>query len=134
MVVPWASLVAQMVKNLPAMQETQVLSLGWEDPREKGLATYSGILVWRIPWAEAPSRLQSRGSQRVGQEWTSLTPVIVPRSIDCCSFVAGFKTGSYESSDFILLFQDYFDYLEFLAFSCEFYDQLIKFYKKKKGN
>ena len=68
MVVPRASLVAQMVKNLPAMQETQVLSLGWEDPLEKGMATYSGILVWRIPWAEAPSRLQSRGSQRVGQE------------------------------------------------------------------
>ena len=61
MVVPRASLVAQMVKNLPAMQETQVLSLGWEDPLEKGMATYSGILVWRIPWAEAPSRLQSRG-------------------------------------------------------------------------
>ena len=68
MVVPRASLVAQMVKNLPAMQETQVLSLGWEDPLEKGMATYSGILVWIIPCAEAPSRLQSRESQRVGQE------------------------------------------------------------------
>ena len=59
--------------------------------------------------AEAPSRLQSRGSQRVSQEWTSFTSMIVPRSIDCYSFVAGFKTGNYESSDFILPFRDYFD-------------------------
>ena len=47
----WASLVAQMVKNLPAMQETQVQSLGWEDPLEKGMATHSSIRAWRIPWA-----------------------------------------------------------------------------------
>ena len=46
----WASLVAQLVKNLPAMQETWVLSLGWEDPLEKGKATNSSILAWRIPW------------------------------------------------------------------------------------
>ena len=46
----WASLVAQLVKNLPAMQETWVRSLGWEDPMEKGKATYSSILAWRIPW------------------------------------------------------------------------------------
>ena len=48
----WASLVAQMVKNLPAMQETQVLSLGREDPLEKGMATHSSILAWSIPWTE----------------------------------------------------------------------------------
>ena len=47
---PWASLVAQLVKNLPAMQETWVRSLGWEDPLEKGKATHSSILAWRIPW------------------------------------------------------------------------------------
>ena len=46
----WASLVAQMVKNLAAMWETQVQSLGWEDPLDKGMATHSSILVWRIPW------------------------------------------------------------------------------------
>ena len=46
----WASLVAQLVKNLPAMQETWVLPLGWEDPLEKGKATHSSILAWRIPW------------------------------------------------------------------------------------
>ena len=53
----WASLVTQMVKNLPAMQETQVRSLGWEDPLEKGMATYSIILAWRIPWTEEPGGL-----------------------------------------------------------------------------
>ena len=56
---------AQMVKNLPAVQETQVRSLGWEDPLEKGMATYSSVLAWRIPWTEEPSGLQSMGSQRV---------------------------------------------------------------------
>ena len=54
----WASLVAQMVKNLPAMQETRVQSLGLEDPLEKGMATHSGILAWRIPWTEDPENLQ----------------------------------------------------------------------------
>ena len=57
---------AQMVKNLPAMQETQVRSLAWEDPLEKGKATHSSILAWRIPWTEEPVVLQSTGSQRVG--------------------------------------------------------------------
>ena len=58
---------AQRVKNLPAVQETWVLSLGWEDPlEEEGMATRSSILAWRIPWTEEPGRLQSMGSQRVG--------------------------------------------------------------------
>ena len=61
----YASLVAQMIKNLPAVQETWVLSLGWEDPLEKGMATRSSILAWRIPWTEEPGRLQSMGLQRV---------------------------------------------------------------------
>ena len=55
-----------MVKNLPAMQETQVKSLGWEDPLEKEMATHSRTLAWKIPWTEEPGRLQSMGSQRVG--------------------------------------------------------------------
>ena len=55
-----------MVKNLPAMQESQAQSLGQEDPLEKGMATHSGILAWRIPWTEEPGGLQSRGLQRVG--------------------------------------------------------------------
>ena len=62
----YASLVAQMIKRLPAMQETRVQSLGWEDPLEKEMATHSSILAWRIPWTEEPGRLQSTGSQRVG--------------------------------------------------------------------
>ena len=57
------SLVAQRMKHLPAMQETRVLSLGWEDPLEKEMATHSSILAWRIPWTEEPGRLQSTGSQ-----------------------------------------------------------------------
>ena len=57
-----ASLVTQMVKNLHAMQETQVQSLGWEDPLEKGMTAHSSILAWRIPWTEEPGMLQSVGS------------------------------------------------------------------------
>ena len=59
---PWASLVVQMVKNLPAMQKTQVQSLGREDPLENRMATHSSILAWRIPWTEEPGGLQSMGS------------------------------------------------------------------------
>ena len=58
-------MVAQMVKCLPAMQETQVQSPGWEDPLEKGTANYSSILAWRITWTEEPGGLQSVGLQRV---------------------------------------------------------------------
>ena len=57
---------AQWLKRLPAMQETCVRSLGWEDPLEKDMATHSSILAWRIPWTEEPGGLQSKGSQRVG--------------------------------------------------------------------
>ena len=66
-----ALLAAQMVKNLPAVQEiqeTQVQSLGWEDPLGKGKATHSSILAWRILWTEEPGRLQSMESQRVGHD------------------------------------------------------------------
>ena len=60
-----ASPVAQMVKNLPAIQETQVQSLGQEDPLEEGMATHSSILAWRMSWTEEPGGLQSLGSPRV---------------------------------------------------------------------
>ena len=60
-----ASLVAQLVKTLPAMRKTWVRSLGWEDPLDKGTTTHSSILAWRIPWTEEPGRLQSLGLQRV---------------------------------------------------------------------
>ena len=62
----WASLVAQSVKHLRPMWETQDRSLGWEDPLEKEMATHSSTLAWKIPWTEKPGRLQSVGSQRVG--------------------------------------------------------------------
>ena len=63
-----ASLLAQLVKNLPAMQETLVQFSGWEDPLEKGTATHSSILAWRIPWT-----VQSMGSQRAGHYWVTFT-------------------------------------------------------------
>ena len=64
----WASLVAQLVKNLPAMWETWVQSLGWEDTLKEGKATHSNILAWRIPWT-----IQSMGSQRVGHDRATFT-------------------------------------------------------------
>ena len=68
--------VAQMVKNLPAMQETCVWSMGWEDPLEKEMAAHSCILAWRIPWTEKPGGLQSMGSQRVRHNWVTNTITI----------------------------------------------------------
>ena len=67
------ALVAQMVKDLPAVQETWVWSLGLEDPLEKEMVTYSRILAWGIPWTEGPGRLQSMGSQRVRNDWATNT-------------------------------------------------------------
>ena len=78
-----SSLVAQLIKNLTAMRETWVQSHGFEDPPEKGKATYSSILGWRIPWTEEPGALQSVGSQRVGHEWATTTNIM---NISCYSF------------------------------------------------
>ena len=66
----WALLVAQMVKNLPTMQQSWVQSLGWEDTLEEEMATHSSILAWRIPWSEEPGGLQPTGSQ--SRTWTSV--------------------------------------------------------------
>ena len=65
--------VAQKVKNLPAMEETQVRSLGWEDPLKKGMTSHSSILAWRIPWTKEPGGLHSMGSQRVKHDWVPNT-------------------------------------------------------------
>ena len=73
----WASLVAWMVKNLPAMQETQVPSLGQEDPLEEDIATHSSVLAWRIPWTEEPGGLWSTGLQRVGLSRAAPTICII---------------------------------------------------------
>ena len=62
------SLVAQLVKSLPAIQETWVQSMGWKDPLEKEMVTHSSILAWRIPWTEEPGGLQSMGSQSAGHD------------------------------------------------------------------
>ena len=59
---------AQLVKNLPAVRETRDRSLSWEDPLEKGMATHSSFLAWRIPWTEEPGGLQFMASQRVGHD------------------------------------------------------------------
>ena len=67
------SLVAQTVRNPPATQETQARSLGQEDPLERGIATHSSILAWRIPWTEEHGKLQSTGLQRVRHDWKTNT-------------------------------------------------------------
>ena len=72
---------AQMVKNLPVMQETQVRSLGLEDPLEKEMATYSSIFAWNIPGTEESGGLQSMGSQRVGLTTTSIQDMFIPLKV-----------------------------------------------------
>ena len=73
-----ASLVAWTVKNLPTMQETRIRFLGRGHPLEKGMATHSSILAWRIPWTEEPGGLQSMGLQRVGRDWVTNTFTFQP--------------------------------------------------------
>jgi len=84
-----ASLAAQMVKNLPAMRETWVQFLGWEDPLEESMATHSGILAWESPWTE---KLQSLGSQRVGHNWTTKYHLGSPSM-----YIFGFKRTHFKS-------------------------------------
>ena len=71
---------AQSLKKLPVIQETWVRPLGWKDPLEKGMVTYSSILAWGIPWTEEPGRLQSMGLQRVGHDWVISQPIHVAAS------------------------------------------------------
>ena len=73
-----ASPIAQLVKNLPAVQETRVRFLGRKDPLEKEMAAHSSILAWRIPWTEEPDRLQFMGSPRVGQDLVTKLLTRVP--------------------------------------------------------
>ena len=84
---PGASLVAQRIKHLPAVQENWVRSLGWEDPLEKERAIHSSTIAWKIPWTEEPGGLQSMGSQRVGHDWaTSLSLLLYSLIVsDPCS-------------------------------------------------
>ena len=89
----WASLVAQMVKNLLAMPQTWVWSLGQEDPLEKGLSTHFSILAWRIPWTGEPGGLQSMGLPRVGHNWVTKKKQLKME----IQFFAHTKTGSGHS-------------------------------------
>ena len=73
----YITLIAQLLKNLPAMQETWVQFLDWEDPLEKEMATHSSILAWRVPWTEEPGRLQSMGSQTVGCDLATKPPPLL---------------------------------------------------------
>ena len=79
-----ASLVAQMVKNPPAIQETWLWSLGWDNPLEKGMDTHFSIFAWRITWTEEYGRLQSMGSQRVGHNWETNAHTWIADSL-CCT-------------------------------------------------
>ena len=81
------TLVTQMVENPPAMQETWVQSLGQRDPLEKGIATHSSILAWRIPWTKEPGGLQSMGSLRVGHNWVTYTYNQIVRTVTCELFL-----------------------------------------------
>ena len=81
-----ASLVAQLVKNLPSMNVTQVQSLGQEDPLEEGMATHCSILAWRTPWTGKHDGLQSMGLQRNGHDWVTNT-----HRTSLCHFMSGFK-------------------------------------------
>ena len=92
-------LLAQMVKNLPAMQGTQVRSLGWKDPLEKKMSTHSSILAWRIPWTEEPGRLQSTGLQTVGHDWMTNTY----RHIYITENMAKLRSGSKGFSEEMML-------------------------------
>ena len=96
--------VAQKVKNLPAMQETQGQSLGWEAPLEKGVPTHSRILVWRIPQTEEPGDLQSMWSWRVGHDWVTNTLTFNPKrsssTTEFCLYLCCFNTfTSYLNQD-----------------------------------
>ena len=98
----WASLVAQMVKNLPEKQETQVQSLGWEDPLKKEMTTNSSILTWRIRWTGEPGGLQSTESERVRYDWTANTPHIYAYIYDLQIFYHPYYYGHSSSFYFLL--------------------------------
>ena len=94
--------IAQTVKNLHAMQETWVWSLGWDDPLEKGVATHSSILARRIPWTEEPGGLQSMGLQRVGHDWATTTTTTTTDISSLQYINRSFSQGMGESTHCLL--------------------------------
>ena len=135
--IAWASLVAQTLKNLPAMQGTQPQSLGWEDPLKQEMVTHSSIIAWRIPWTKEPSRLQSMGLQRVGHNQVTNTCIFIaelqnrpPRDISTW-YVDYFKLKAMETLRFreITALLNYLE--EFVGFSFSPQNRIItseKFY------
>ena len=110
------SLIAQLVKNLHAMQEALVQFLGWKDPFEKKMATHSSTLAWKIPWMEEPSRLQSMGSRGFGHNWaTSL-------SLLCCAEAFQFDVVPFIDSFVAFLLESA------LKFQCQDLCQLIAYF------
>ena len=97
----WTLLVTQMVKNLLEMWETRMQFLGQEDPLERSMATHSSIFAWRIPWTEEPGRLQSRGSQRVTQDWATDT-FTYKDSIEWLRVVCGNQSSDQHISAFAI--------------------------------
>ena len=98
---------AQTVKHPPAMRETQVQSLGWEDPLEKEMATHSSTLAWKIPWTEEPGRLRSMGWQRVGDIKYHLKALCVANYVDyaksICMLYLAYRTQCGSSIEYIFL-------------------------------
>ena len=97
----WTSLVAQMVKNLPAVPKTWVQPLSQENPLEKKMATHSNILAWRIPQTEEPGRLQSMGSQRIEHNWATNThsnQTHLPAGIQMAETLSYFPLSNFPSA------------------------------------
>ena len=101
---------AQTVKRLPAMRETQVQFLGREDPLEKEMAIHSSTLAWKISWTEEPDRLQSMGSQRVTLDWEdplekeTATPVLLPGELHGQKSLAGYSPWGHKESNMTEIF------------------------------
>ena len=99
-----------MIKNLPAMQKTQVWSLAQEDSLEKGMTMYSNLLAWRIPWTEEPGGLESMGLQRVGQDWVANTfilgnPWLILERVRSFFFLLNFSASNIDGDAFIFYTQ-----------------------------
>ena len=103
----WASLVAQMVKNLPAMQETRVWSLDGEDPLEKGMAIHSSLLAWRIPMTRRAWQLQSTGSQRNGHNWVTKTLHTYAHIYTCISCILNYSQLCWSFVDLVVFINEW---------------------------
>ena len=118
----YASLVVQIVKNPPAMQETQTRPLGQEDPLEKEMAVHSSVLAWRIPWTEETGRLRSMGSQRVRRNWVTNTTTgnIVDASCGISYWIKLSKIQDIRTFRFPMLikYKNCFNYLCFSFLIC----------------